>query len=332
MTARIAKVALSIDGGEDLASKVNPRLLSLRLSELREAEADTLEIRLLNRDGRIAVPRTGAVLNLSLGWKSGDDVAVGLVDKGSFTVDEVGQEGPPDAVVIKARSADLTGLLRQRRTKTWRDTDLSAILTEIAGRHGREAKVALDFEGRAIDAIEQEGKSDAAFVADLGRRYDAVATWKGGFLLFLPIGASSTATGAPLARATLTKRDGWAWTFRQRDREAYDGAEAQWQDQDAGQRKTITIGGDSRRKLKRIYATEGEARQAAQSAVKRAERTPHTFTYELAVADPALQPDARVSLSGWGEKIDGFEWLVERVDTEFGAGGLQQKVELEGLA
>ena len=329
MTARKAAIAIALEGGSDLGARISPRLESLVLSEARENEADEMELRLDNSDGRLAYPETGATLSLALGWESGNDVPNGMVDKGLFVVSEVAAEGPPDVLVIRAQSADLIGELRRRRTKAWRDTTLGAILDEVAGRYDRTARVESGLAALAIEIIEQEGKSDMAFVAHLGRRYDAIATWKNGVLLFLPIGQSATASGMPLAGAAITKRDGWRWQFSQADRESYDGAEAQWQDQDAGRRRTVQVGGDNRRRLKRVYASEGEARQAAQAALSRAQRAPFRFTYELAIADPSLQPDMQVSLSGWSEKIDGMGWLVESVKTSFGAGGLRQSIELE---
>ena len=51
-----------------------------------------------------------------------------------------------------------------------------------------------------------------------------------------------------------------------------DGAEAQWHDQGAARRRTVKVGGDNRRKLKRVYASEAEAKQAAQAAAGRAAR------------------------------------------------------------
>lgn len=332
MTKRQAAIELRLEGGADLTAKVNPRLVGLTLTEKREAEADEIDIRLQNADGKLEIPEPGKVLTLSLGWTSGDDVETGLVAKGRFTIDEVGQEGPPDIVTIKGRSADMTGLLRQRRTKAWKSTTLGAVLKAIAARHGRTVRVDAALAGLAITSIEQEGKSDMAFVRDLGRRYDAIATWKDGKLIFLPIGKSATASGTPLAGMSLTKQDGWRWTFAQADRENYDGASAQWHDQDGGRRRTVKVGGDNRRKLKRVYASEAEARQAAKAATTRAKRKPYHFTYDLAIAEPSLQPDMRVQLQDWGAKIDGIEWLVESVTTTFDSGGLRQSIEMESAS
>jgi phage protein D len=55
------------------------------------------------------LPDPGKIIALSLGWEAGDDVTPGLVEKGRFTVDEVGASGSPDRITIRARSADLSG-------------------------------------------------------------------------------------------------------------------------------------------------------------------------------------------------------------------------------
>lgn len=332
MTANIAAVQLLLDDGTDLADRINPRLIELTLSERREAEADELTIRLDNSNGTLALPTTGQTLTLALGWRQGRDVPVGMVGKGRFVVDGISASGPPDEISLRARSADLTGLYQQRRTRSWTDTTLGAVLVQIAGEHGATARVVDALAARSIMAIEQEGKSDMAFVRDLGRRYDAVATWKGGVLLFLPVGASASASGQALDRITLTKGDAGRWEFSQLDREAQDGAEAQWHDAAAGRRRTVQLGGENRRKLERVYATEAEARQAAQAALARAGRAAYRFTYELAVADPARQTDQRVTLQGWGQLIDGLDWLVESVETTLGPNGLAQRIEMEGVA
>lgn len=348
MTSRRAAIRLKLEDGTDLAARVNPRLLGLSLTEKREDDADEINLTLSNTDGLLAVPRTGVRLALALGWESGADVPVGLVDKGRFTIDEIELSGPPDTIAIRGRSADFTGALRKRETKSWRETTLGSILGEIAARHNRFARIGGGLAERVISVIEQEGKSDMAFVRDLGKRYDAIATWKDDFLLFMPIGGAASASGAPLAGLVLTRRDTWAWSFREGQRESYAGAEAQWHDDAAGRRRTVRVEGPATpaapavdgdeapqaaasepRKLKRVYATEAEARQAAEAAASRAARTPYEFTYDLAIADPALQPDMRVTLRGWNSTIDGIEWLVKTVETSFDANGLRQRLELE---
>lgn len=330
MTANIAAVSLAIEGGADLAAKVNPRLIELTLSEKREAEADELSITLHNHDGLLAIPEQGVPLRLGLGWRSSVETLPGMVDKGRFLVDEVGASGPPDIVTIRARSADLAGDYRKRRTRSWIDTKLGSIISDIAQRHGGEARIAGDLASIAIPAIEQEGTSDMAFVRELGRRFDAIATWKGGRLLFTPIGASATASGRLKASMAIKRIEGGQWSFTQASRDDYDGAEAQWHDPDEARRKVVKTGGKNPRRLPTVYASEQEAKKAAEAAKTRDQRKPFAFQFDLAVADPALQPDQRVSLSGWGAKIDGIDWLIKSIETRFGASGMHQRIEMEG--
>lgn len=108
--------------------RIRKRLISLSLSEKRGEAADQLDIVLSDADGRLALPKTGAVLAVQLGWKQGSDVKIGVVDKGSLKVDEVAHSGPPDVITIRARSVDFTSDLTTSREKSWHGTTLGAIV------------------------------------------------------------------------------------------------------------------------------------------------------------------------------------------------------------
>lgn len=328
MGANVAGLQLLLDDGTDLAAKINPRFLELTLSEKRGGEADELSLTLHNHDGRIATPETGRVLTLALGWKVGGP-STGLVGKGRFKVDEVEESGPPDVITVRARSADLGGDYRKRRTQVWRETTVGTVLDTIAGRYGVESMIHPDLRGLAITVLEQHLKSDMAFVMDLGRRFDALATWKDRKLIFMPVGATTTPSGKAIPSLTLTRRHGWSWRFTRADREENDGAEAEWHDSAEGKRKKVSTGGTKRKKLKRVYGSEAEAKQAAKAATAKGKRGGFKFEYDLAEADMQIQPNARVKLSGWNTRVDGISWLVESVETSLGANGIQQKVSLE---
>ncbi|MBG6118786.1 phage protein D [Sphingobium sp. JAI105] len=328
MTANKAGARLTLDG-VDLADKINPRLVELTLTEKRGGEADELSVTLQNADGKLAMPDPGKVLALALGWEQGDDVPVGLVDKGRFKVDEVEASGPPDRIMIRARSADLSGSYRQRRTKSWKGTTLGAVLTEIAARHGITAQVHPDLAGKPIAALDQNGKSDMAMVRDLGSRYDALATWKDRRLIFIPVGSATTANGNAIPSLTLTRQDGWSWSFIRAQRDENDGVEAEWHDQAAGRRKKHATGGNNPKRLKRVYATEADATQAAEAEAKKRARGGCRFEYDLAIADCRITPNRRVRLKGWNSTIDGAKWVVEAIETTISATRLRQKIQLE---
>lgn len=331
MVATIAGIRLTLEDGTDLTDRFSPRLLELSLTEKRGEEADELSVTLHNHDGLLIAPDKGAVLALALGWVSGVDVPLGLVSKGRFRVDEVREGGPPDKVTIRARSADFTGDYRRRRTQSWRDTTVGEILTTIATRNGLSAQVHPDLADKAVSVIEQHNKSDMAFVKDLGSRYDALSTWKDRRLIFMPVGSTTTASGKAIPSTTIRKVDGWTWESAFAEREEQDGAEAQYHDPAAGRRRTVKRGGDKRRRLKRVYASEAEATQAADAAVSKGKRGARTFTYELARALPDLQPNGRVALLGWNSRIDALKWVVESVETAFDGEGLKQRIALESV-
>jgi phage protein D len=329
MNANIPAIRLLLDDGTDLTARVNPRLLSLTLTEKRGGEADQLEITLHNTDGLLAAPNPGRYLTLWLGWLSSAEVQPGLVPKGRFKVDEVEESGPPDQVKITARSADLTGTYRQRKNRMWHETTLGAVLDEIAAGNGSTAQVHPDLASKPIEALEQHGKSDMAMVQDLGRRFDAVATWKDRRLVFMPHGSPTTANGKKIPARILTRREGWSWTCTRADRAEATGAQAEWYDAQAGHRRRVEAGPGPHHRLKHVYASEAEAKQAAESASKAGARGTWSFDYELALADCTLQPNTRVTLIGWSTRIDARKWLIAEVETSSGPEGLKQKLKLE---
>ena len=95
---------ITVDG-ESIAHKISPRLISLELTDNRGLEADQLSITLSDHDGLLAMPAKGASLRLWLGWSD-----TGLVDKGSYILDEIEHSGAPDTLSLRARSALAQGL------------------------------------------------------------------------------------------------------------------------------------------------------------------------------------------------------------------------------
>lgn len=329
--ANEAGIALALEDGTDLADKVNPRLISLQLTESREEKADRLELTIHNTDGRLAPPSTGAVLTLKLGWLRGGEVTAGLVNKGRFKVDEVEESGSPDLVTVRARSADFTGTYRKRRDKGHRDTTLGAVVRRVAQANGYTARVHASLAGKPIAFAEQAGKSDMQFVFDLGRRYDAVATVKDRTVLFMPAGGGTSAGGAALPALTILRRDAPQWRFTEARRGDYDGAEAQWHDKAAARKRTTRAGGsENPKRIKRTYATEAEAKQAAEAEHARARRGRYTFETTLALGDAAIEPERPVTLSGYNSRVDGIRWVVKEVVHSLGGdSGLVTRVSLE---
>lgn len=317
--------------GKSLTDSIEPRLISLRLSERRGEEADELEITVHDSDGEFAPPPQGSTLRLKMGWLRGTGVTPGMVDKGAFTVDEVSWEGPPDRICIRARSADFKASFRTRRNKVWTGTSIGAVVSEIAKRHALKARCHPDLSGQTVTAGEQGNKSDMQFLRDLARRYDASATVKGGSLIFAPIGAATTATGAALPTATINRRQcsRYAWKRCARDK-AQDGTEAQWHDHKAGKRKTHSTGGINRKRLKRVYGSEADAKAACAAEHKRLQRASANLELSLAYGNPLLAPGVKVTVADFRPHVDATKWLIASADHQMaGRGGLSTSLTLE---
>lgn len=357
----VADFRLSLDGEDvrgalfdspsgdvvDLTGKVRPRLLSLRLTEKRGGDADQLELELDDTDGQLALPRKGAVIALRLGWARGADVPVGLVDKGTFKVDEVEWSGA--SIRVTARSADLTNSFRVRQEKSHVATTLGAIARKVAAAQHLMAKIAPELDGIAIPVLAQHHVSDMALLRRLGAEHDAVATVKAGKLLLTPIGRGVSPGGKALPGFTISRSDGSSPRYREIDRSADAGVEARYHDQDSATRGTVTAGGSGSgpgsgkagtqgsgakpHRVRKVFHSRADAQAAADAQAKRKARGEAEFEFTLALGRPDLYPERPVTLSGFKPQADARRWIVAELTHALDArGGLATSLKLETKA
>lgn len=312
--------------GQDLTERIAPRLLELTLSESRGDEADQLDLRISDHDGALALPKRGVSLTLAMGW-----VDSGMVNKGTFVVDDVEHSGAPDVITVRARSADLTGAIRSRRERSWHDTTLGAVLSTIAGDHSLKSAIAPALSGLAVPHLDQANESDINLLTRLAKRFDAVATVKAGTLVFAPTGSGTTPSGIELPGAQITRQSGDQHRYAVSDREKYTGVRAYWGNRGDARRVGVLVGtADNEKKLQATYATEAEARQHAQAEFQRLDRGAASLSYTLALGRADLYPEQSITVSGFKPEIDGTDWLVSKAThTITGAAGFTTALELE---
>lgn len=221
--ARVAPAYMLTLEREDITQNFSDRLIGLTMTDNRGFEADQLDIVLDDTDGLVELPPRGASLTLWLGWQGS-----ALINKGSFTVDEIEHRGAPDTLTIRGRSADFRGSLNSRREQSWHDTTLGVIVETIAQRNKLTASVADALKAIAIPHIDQTQESDAAFLSRLAERNGASVSVKAGKLLFLKAGSAMTASGKPIPQMAVERGDGDRHQFAIADREAYTGVTAKW--------------------------------------------------------------------------------------------------------
>lgn len=316
---------LTVDG-KDIARLISPRLMSLELTDNRGLEADQLSITLSDHDGLLEIPPKGAVVKLWLGWSD-----AGLVDKGSYTVDETEHSGAPDILSIRARSADLRGSLKTKRERSWSEVTLGAVLTEIASTYGLTPKIAAEVSARAVKHLDQANESDANMLTRLGELHDAVISVKAGCLICLPAGGGKTAGGAALPHITLTRSDGDGHRFLQADRDSYDSVKAYYYDVGSTKKQeAIAGGGEKVKELRHTYSDRDSALRAARSELNRLQRGSATLSYTLAKGRADLIPELTYSLLGVKSEIDAIVWYGGNVQHSLTAdNGYTTSLELE---
>lgn len=313
--------------GRNLSRLMAPYLISLSLSESRAEEADTLDIVLDDSRDTFAIPKRGANIKLALGW-----VGRPLVDKGTFTVDEVEHSGAPDIITIRARSASMTEAMHERREQSWHAQTLGKIAAAIAARHSLKPVIADSLATIAIAHIDQTHESDMSFLTRLAKRYDAVMNVKDKNLLFMRIGTGKTASGKPLEVLTLTRTSGDQHRYHVAQRESYSAVRAHYHSNSKGKRKSVIVGGEDNHNVKVLpedYATEAEARAAAEAEFARTQRSQATLAYTLARGRAEIYPELPVTVSGFKPEIDETAWLVKKVTHTIGDNGFTSALDLE---
>lgn len=307
---------------KDMTSKLEPRLVDLSITESRGGEADQLNIVLTDHDGKLEVPARGVVLRVFLGWE-----ASGLVDKGTFQIDEVAYDGPPDKITLRGRSADMTSSLRTRTERSFHDTTIEEIVSTIATSHQLTPVIGNGFANVKVAHIDQTNESDLNFLNRLGKRYDAVATMKDGKLLFMPIAPGCTASGQEMPTFLLSREDGDGFRFNVSERESYTEVRAYWQDKGQGKRRSVAAGVAGNTKcMREIFASEADALENVNAEWQRIQRGKVSLQFDLAYGRPDLSPQVKVQFPEMKAPMGSIIWLLSRVTHKLSSGGLGLKL------
>lgn len=328
MTSRNPKPQWKVTlDGADLTAAMVPRLISLTVTSDRQDTADQLDIVISDHDGQLALPRRGAVLRVYLGW---DDS--GFVDMGSYTVDELNHDGTPDVLTLRGRSAHLHSQQRQQREQSWHATTLGNIVDALAGRNGLTPRCHTSLASQVIDHIDQTNESDLNFLTRLGKRYDAVATIKSGYLILAPIGAGTSATGQPRPSVVITRASGDQHHYHAADRQAYSGIRAQYDDKSTAKTETVLVGTDDGKGVKTLrttYASKANALRAARSEHQRLQRGTVSFDITLARGRADLFPEIHAATRGWKPEIDATDWTIVSAAHSLNDQGFTTRLSLE---
>lgn len=314
--------------GIDISSKVNNRLIQMRIENKRGLEIDTLDLSLSDHDGLLNIPSKGAVIEAWLGW----DVT-GLVYKGSYIVKEAEHSGAPDILRLRATSADLKTTLKQKRERSFDNILLGDLIEKIAIEQGLKFLVSPELAAHKIIHIDQN-ESDANLLTRLADEHDAIATVKNGSLLFMPKGLSQSASGQNLPTMLIQRNNGDNHRYGFSDGgEEVTAVRAFYYDEKMAKKLEVVVGDQSNqniKELRHVHRDKDSAIFTARAKLNHLKRTAATLSYKLAKGEPQLIPEMTFLFEGLKEDIDSIYWLASSVtDTLDSSGGYTTDLELE---
>ena len=160
------------DSGTDIADDVMQYLKSI---DYTDNLADAVDEITLTLEDIAALwqsswfPDPGAKLKVVLNTYNSQNLFEGLkqLELGEFEVDQIEVSNMPSVVQVKAVVvADDNSLRGEKQNNEWKDTNLSVILNDIAGKNGRSLQYRCE-EDVVLEHVEQSDQSDLEFVQKL---------------------------------------------------------------------------------------------------------------------------------------------------------------------
>lgn len=301
---------------DDVTARIRDRLLSLTITDNDGEKADRLELSLDDRDNRLEMPELDAVLEVELGLRGQP-----LHPMGRFAIEGVAASGPPDTIRITATAVDLKTVTRAPQTRAWEGQSFGEIARRIASEAGLDLVIAPRLDTVPFSYLAQTSESDLHFLTRLARGLDATAKAVAGKLVIAGRApADQTAAGDDRKPVMLPRDRLTRWQFDLSGRGEEKSIEAEVQLTGSAERKRITAGsGKPARRLRHTFATEAEARRAAQSELARSARGKEKLEATLAGFEPALFAGGRVTLTGLRPETAGT-WHITTVRHQLGTG------------
>lgn len=326
MSSQVPAARLEFDG-RDVSTDIFGEggcLVSLTITDEAGLQADSIQIELDDREG-FKPPAKGSLIKVWLGWEPSPRYM------GAYKVDEWVKRGPVRMLSVTARAAELTTSIRAAKTRSWHEKTLGQIAQQIARDHGLTATVDATVAAVAIGHIDQQHESDLGFLSRLARRNGATFKLADGKLLLAAKGSSKLPSGAE--KPTLTLKPGMvgSWTATSQGRGNYKSVTCAYMDHATGRRRTVTSGsGAPKHRDRRLYGSQGEAREAAKAQLGDQARGQMMVETE-APGMPDVFADADARITDFDVDVDGV-YRIKTVSHALDAGGYRTSLSLESKA
>ncbi|MGY9056138.1 MAG: contractile injection system protein, VgrG/Pvc8 family, partial [Alphaproteobacteria bacterium] len=132
---------------------------------------------------------------------------------------------------------------------------------------------------------------------------------KGQTLLFIGKGEGKTASGLPMLPLPITKSGKLSWSMTLATRGDFKSVEANWHNEETGQKEKVTEGeGSPIKKLRHTYATKDEAQRAAKAELDKIKRGNDTLSMTMP-GNPLIAAEGQILALGFRIGVAGL-WSI----------------------
>lgn len=322
------RIEITVDD-QPVAGAFYERLISLSVTDKEGVASDSFSAEL--NDGPpvfLALPRTGATVEIRIGYGGGS-----LRSVGRFTVDKVQATCLPYKVSISGKSENRrSGKFRERKERHWDNITVRAVVDQIASENGLTSSIDGAIGSFEYGWLGQQDESDFHFLERLAERHNALFAVKSGSLMFAARGSGLTAGGTFVGSVVVTPPiivQG-SCTFEVNDQTRYKKVVAYHQDKEKAERVEIEVDadadGDSVYRLPEPYADVAEADKAAQAKAKQLKRGEGAASVTV-IGDTSIVAGAPLLFQGVRPGLDGVPYLIDAVTHEVSKrGGFTTKI------
>lgn len=302
------------------ANVIRNRVIDISTNDAAGFESDSCEITLDDYDGALTMPRTEALMSVSLGY-----IETGLTNIGSYYVKEILIDGAQKVIRIKGNATSKT--MRSMKTRT-----NSGTLSEIFPSMASDAKLTLAFDetyaSLVLDDMPQIAESDISYLTRIAKKTGAMTKPAAGHLIFADSMRAKSISGKnlPTKYIDATEVANYTCAFRETETTTEGGTSgtifANWYDKETGEYHLIS-NGTGEPETEEIFADEQSAREAITSQAKTKNNTTLRFS---TAGRPDLFAESPLVLHGFPEKIP-TNWIISNVQHSFNARGFTTSVE-----
>jgi len=315
---------IEVVGQGDITALIAERLIQLDITDRAGVKSDTLSLELDDQDQRFTFPKTGAKLQVWLGYVGSE-----LVDRGTYAVDEVSVSGPLRTLTIHANAADMNGGIKSPKERSFHNIKFGDLVKKIAKEHDLKPSISAKLAARDLGHIDQT-ESDMQLLSRICTEQGATMKCASGRLIIADHGSGKSNSGKDLPKITINAGDCAGWSANISKRNSYKSVKAFYQDIGKSKRTGVTAGsGSPVLTLKNSYRNAEEAKQAANSKLNGLGRGASTLQISGFIGDPKLAAECKAEIIGFRDGIDGSGWVVNQVTHSMSASGYINTLELE---